>query len=122
MTQLAIEGRKLPDRQVCLRYGVCNRTLSRWDRNPELNFPKPIIINHRKYRDEAELEAWDRAQATKSRLALGSTTLPETQPPADTKRCNQDPSRSTAGSITVTDYAAVGDTISTNRRKAVKAA
>jgi hypothetical protein len=120
MSQLTIEGRKLPDRQVCLRYGVCNRTLSRWDRNPELNFPKPIIINHRKYRDEEELEAWDRVQATNSRRRLDQ--LPETQPPADTKRCNQDPSSSTAGSITVTNHAAVSDTISTICSKAVKAA
>lgn len=69
MSQPKIAGRKLPDRQVCNRYGVCNRTLSRWDRNPELGFPTPIIINGRKYRDEDELAAWDRAQAAKARAA-----------------------------------------------------
>ena len=62
-------NRKLPDRQVCKRYQVVPRTLARWDANPDLNFPKPLLINGRKYRDEAELDAWDRAQAAKGRAA-----------------------------------------------------
>ncbi len=61
--------RKLPDRVVCERYGIVSRTLSRWDANTDLNFPRPIIINGRKYRDEAELDTWDREQATKGRAA-----------------------------------------------------
>lgn len=62
-------ARKLPDRQVCQRYQVVARTLARWDANPSLNFPAPVFINGRKYRDEAALDAWDRDQAAKGRAA-----------------------------------------------------
>jgi|RhiMethySRZTD1v2_1073278.scaffolds.fasta_scaffold4843472_2 predicted DNA-binding transcriptional regulator AlpA len=55
--------RYLPDPQVCRRYGVTAMTLWRWDHDPSVNFPKPIRINRRKYRDEAELEAWERQRA-----------------------------------------------------------
>jgi len=58
-----IGKRKLADRQVAQRYDVSVRTLERWDLKPELGFPKPIRINGRRYRDLAELEAWERAQA-----------------------------------------------------------
>lgn len=37
-------------------------TLWRWDRDPNLNFPKAIRIRGRKYRDQAELDAFDAAQ------------------------------------------------------------
>jgi predicted DNA-binding transcriptional regulator AlpA len=57
------EKKLIPDPQVCRRYGVSGMTIWRWDRNPELNFPKPIRINRRKYRDEAELESWERERA-----------------------------------------------------------
>ena len=69
MSHPNITGRKLPDRQVRERYGVCSRTLARWDGNSELDFPKPTIINGRKYRDEDELTAWDQAQAAKADLS-----------------------------------------------------
>jgi hypothetical protein len=55
-----VTGRKLPDRLVCARYDICPRTLSRWDENPKLGFPRPFRINGRKYRDEKELDAFDR--------------------------------------------------------------
>jgi hypothetical protein len=59
--------RLIPDPVVARhRYGVSQRTLPRWDEKPELGFPKPIYINGRKYRDEAELDAFDRTQAVKS--------------------------------------------------------
>lgn len=69
MSKSNITSRKIPDREVCFRYGICSRTLSRWDRNPKLNFPQPIIINGRKYRIEEELAAWDRELAAKGRVA-----------------------------------------------------
>jgi hypothetical protein len=50
----------LPDPQVARRYSVNPRTLYRWDERPALGFPKAIVINHRKYRRVAELEAWER--------------------------------------------------------------
>jgi predicted DNA-binding transcriptional regulator AlpA len=56
--------RYLPDPMVWRRYNVTSMTLWRWDQDPAMNFPKPIRINGRKYRDEDELEAWERARAT----------------------------------------------------------
>jgi len=64
-----VTGRKLPDRAVCDRYGVCSRTLARWDNNAELNFPKPTVINGRKYRSEDELTAWDRLRAAEHSIS-----------------------------------------------------
>lgn len=55
--------RLLPDPQVCKRYGVTPMTLWRWDQNPRLEFPDAIRINGRKYRDEAQLEVWERQRA-----------------------------------------------------------
>jgi predicted DNA-binding transcriptional regulator AlpA len=49
----------LPDPKVCERYNVTPMTLWRWDHDPDLNFPKPIRIRSRKYRDERELDAFD---------------------------------------------------------------
>ena len=54
----------LPDTAVANRYGVSSMTLWRWDHDQSLNFPKPIKINGRKYRDEAELAAWERSRST----------------------------------------------------------
>jgi hypothetical protein len=53
----------LPDSKVRRRYGVCSRTLARWDQNPSLGFPAPTVINNRKYRRLAELQAWERVRA-----------------------------------------------------------
>ena len=52
----------LPDARVRERYGVCDMTLRRWDADPTLDFPRPIRIRKRKYRDEAELDAFDERQ------------------------------------------------------------
>ncbi len=57
-------GRRLvPDAEVCARYGIHITTLYNWDHNEALGLPKPIRINRRKFRDEDELEAFDRARA-----------------------------------------------------------
>jgi predicted DNA-binding transcriptional regulator AlpA len=53
----------LPTRLVCRRYGVSDRTISRWERDPDLRFPQPILINQRKYYDSHALTSFDRAQA-----------------------------------------------------------
>jgi predicted DNA-binding transcriptional regulator AlpA len=52
--------RLLPDPKVCARYGVHPSTLWNWDHDPEMKFPKPIRIKNRKYRDEEELDRFDR--------------------------------------------------------------
>ncbi len=56
--------RLLPRRLVRERYSVSNMTLWRWERDPRLNFPKPLMINGRLYQDESALDAWDQERAT----------------------------------------------------------
>jgi predicted DNA-binding transcriptional regulator AlpA len=53
----------LPTRMVCKRYGVSDRTISRWERDPDLRFPQPVTINKRKYYDASALTVFDRSQA-----------------------------------------------------------
>jgi hypothetical protein len=50
----------LPDPLVAERYKVTPRTIYRWDRQPDLDFPRPIFINRRKYRRVNQLENWER--------------------------------------------------------------
>jgi hypothetical protein len=64
-----LTGRKLPTRLVCKRYGVTGRTISRWERDPDLNFPQPAVINNRKYYSEELLTDWDRANAGRRQVA-----------------------------------------------------
>lgn len=64
-----ITGRKLPTRQVCERYGVSDRTIARWERDPSLNFPQPTVVNNRKYYDDEQLTNWDRSMVTTRAVA-----------------------------------------------------
>ncbi|MET3896149.1 putative DNA-binding transcriptional regulator AlpA [Devosia sp. UYZn731] len=56
--------RYLPRPKTQLRYGVTKMTIYRWENDPKMNFPKPLIINGRKYDDKDELDAWDHARLT----------------------------------------------------------
>jgi hypothetical protein len=58
-------GQKLPTRLVSQRYGVSDRTIARWERDPDLRFPQPLVVNGRKYFSEDDLTAWDRANASR---------------------------------------------------------
>ena len=49
--------------KVRQRYDVSDMTIWRWLHNDELQFPKPTIINRRRYWLLEELEAWERARA-----------------------------------------------------------
>jgi hypothetical protein len=53
----------VPSRKVLERYLICDRTLDRWVVNPALGFPKPVIINRRRYWRVADLAAWERVRA-----------------------------------------------------------
>ena len=53
----------LPARAVWSRYGVCSRTIDRWLGDPELKFPKPVVILKRRYWEAAKLEEWERQRA-----------------------------------------------------------
>jgi predicted DNA-binding transcriptional regulator AlpA len=56
--------RYMGTRQVRFRYGgKSQRTIDRWIVNPDLHFPKPCIINGRRFWDEADLAAWERERA-----------------------------------------------------------
>jgi hypothetical protein len=59
-------GRKLPTRLLCERFNVCDRTIARWQLDPKLGFPSPILINGRKYFDENKVAQWEREQVSKS--------------------------------------------------------
>jgi hypothetical protein len=53
----------LPGRAVRDRYNVSDMTLWRWLRDAELKFPKPTVINKRRYWRLEDLEMWERARA-----------------------------------------------------------
>jgi predicted DNA-binding transcriptional regulator AlpA len=57
------QRRLIPDARVRERYSISAMTLYRWDADPSLGFPRPIYIKSRKYRSEAELDAFDAAAA-----------------------------------------------------------
>jgi DNA-binding XRE family transcriptional regulator len=47
--------RRQPRRETADQIGVCRRTIERWEKDPRLNFPKPLIVNGRKYDDPEEV-------------------------------------------------------------------
>jgi predicted DNA-binding transcriptional regulator AlpA len=55
--------------RLCERHGVCAMTLWRRERDKALGFPAAIVINRRKYFRLTEIEAWERAQASKTEAA-----------------------------------------------------
>jgi predicted DNA-binding transcriptional regulator AlpA len=57
-------NRLLPTRDVLARYGICDRTLDRWISNEALGFPKPTMINKRRYFHERELVQFERNRAS----------------------------------------------------------
>jgi predicted DNA-binding transcriptional regulator AlpA len=59
----------IPDPQVAKSLGRSLRTLARWDKKPELNFPEAVPINGRKYRRADELTAWLASQGPQTKGA-----------------------------------------------------
>lgn len=57
------------------------RTFARWDADPNNDFPAPVIINVRKYRRRAEIEAWLHKRALAS---LEPAAKPARRPPTAT--------------------------------------
>lgn len=50
----------LTSRDVETRYGrVSRNTLFRWQRDPKLDFPRPVVIRGRRYWRLEELTAWE---------------------------------------------------------------
>ena len=50
----------IPAAQILERYGISEMTLWRWLRDNELGFPRPIVINRRRYWWKAGVSAWER--------------------------------------------------------------
>jgi hypothetical protein len=46
----------VPDPEVCREFHITPMTLWRWDQDPELDFPPPIVIRRRKFRPRSLLE------------------------------------------------------------------
>jgi hypothetical protein len=51
------DDRLVPDHKLRDRYDVCGRTITRWNDDPRLEFPKAIVINGRMYRRLSDLIA-----------------------------------------------------------------
>src|SRR5262245_61552542 len=64
-----VEQKFLTEAQTADRYGVTTRTLMRWDETPDLDFPPPILVRKRRFRDRRLLEQWERKQAAESKPA-----------------------------------------------------
>ncbi|MBB6407643.1 helix-turn-helix transcriptional regulator [Mesorhizobium sangaii] len=59
----------LPARRVWERYGVTSMTLHRWLNDQRIAFPKPVYIGRFRYFKLAEIEAWERTNASSKAVA-----------------------------------------------------
>jgi predicted DNA-binding transcriptional regulator AlpA len=51
----------LPARKVLIRYDIADRTLDSWlHKKSKSDFPRPVIINRRRYFKLSELQAWEK--------------------------------------------------------------
>lgn len=64
----------LPAAQVFARYRVSAMTVHRWLQNAQLQFPRPIRINGRRYWRLGDLEAFEARRADQGRV--GHSALP----------------------------------------------
>ena len=49
----------IPRKRTARRYCVHIRTVSRWERDPKMRFPKPLVLNGRKYDELSKLLEWE---------------------------------------------------------------
>jgi predicted DNA-binding transcriptional regulator AlpA len=68
----ADDDQLIPDPKVAKQFGVTTRTIDRWDEDPELDFPKAVEINGRKYRRRKEIREFQRAHLRSARSAAAS--------------------------------------------------
>ena len=68
MSDTRVTDRMLPTRDVCRRYDVSSKTIERWQADPKLNFPSPLVVNNRKYFSDAQLTAWERSRMAAPKL------------------------------------------------------
>jgi predicted DNA-binding transcriptional regulator AlpA len=67
-------GRKVGIKELTERYDVVSRTIDRWLAYSDLGFPKPLVINGRRYWDLSEIEQWERARAAAPPVNTGATS------------------------------------------------
>lgn len=56
--------------QVLTRYQISNMTLHRWEKNPEMDFPKPMKNGRRKFYLEDDLVNWERRRGVGLTVAV----------------------------------------------------
>jgi hypothetical protein len=62
-----LSNKKLSTGMVALRFGVCVKTILRWEADEAFGFPKALRMRgDRRYWDEAALQAWERKRARKA--------------------------------------------------------
>jgi hypothetical protein len=76
MTETTNKPVLLPDSAVAQRYSVHPFTLRRWDKKPDLGFPPVVIVNNRRYREIAALDAWDRKNSREAATLRAGRTPP----------------------------------------------
>lgn len=64
------------------RYHVHPHTLRRWDKKPKLGFPPVVLVNGRRYREVAKLDAWDRRNSREAATRRAGQTPPSPDPGA----------------------------------------
>jgi hypothetical protein len=52
------KGELVKGSEAAREHGVCGKTWSRWQADPAIGLPKPVIIGTREYFIRAELDAW----------------------------------------------------------------
>jgi hypothetical protein len=55
-----VDSAYLPAPLVWKRYGITPMTGWRWERDPDIDFPLPMVVNRRKFYLVSDLEAWER--------------------------------------------------------------
>lgn len=77
----------IPNAKLAKRLGTTTRSLFRWTTQPELNFPRPRLINGRRYFSSAEIEAWQRSRVAGAAIE---------EPPGKTRKPKIDRGNATA--------------------------
>ncbi|KMO21624.1 helix-turn-helix transcriptional regulator [Methylobacterium platani] len=62
-------GEMLPAAHVRQRYAISDMTLWRWEKDPKLDFPKPIRINGRRYWRVTDLVSFETRQSSQQEAA-----------------------------------------------------
>lgn len=65
------------------RLGIVSRTGERWLKSPALNFPRPMVINRRRYWPLWQIEDWEAAQARRDPPPPPTPPTRKAEPPPE---------------------------------------